>query len=102
MVERVDGDVAALSNFFSQFAIDVLGHIALVAGVLILLFLEDWRVGIDLTIFAVISWCVLIWMQRFAVPFWGEIRQTQAEMNGFLVEQFSGTEDIRSSGATAT
>src|SRR5919109_490122 len=45
LIDRVDGDVNALSNFFAQFVIRVLGSMLLLAGVLALLFREDWRAG---------------------------------------------------------
>ncbi len=48
MIERIDGDVTALSNSFSQFVIQVLGNALLLVGVLLLLFQADWRVGLAL------------------------------------------------------
>jgi ATP-binding cassette, subfamily B, bacterial len=40
-------------------------------------------------------------MRDFAVPHWKQARQASADLFGFLEERLSGTEDIRSSGATA-
>ena len=48
MVERVDGDTAALSNFFSQFIVQVAGSLLRLGGILIVLTFEDWRIGIAL------------------------------------------------------
>ena len=45
LIERIDGDVAELSNFFSQFVIRVLGNVLLMFGILIVLLAEDVRVG---------------------------------------------------------
>src|SRR5262249_41934396 len=45
LIERVDGDVTALSNFFSRFVIQVLGNAVLLVGILILLVLLDPRIG---------------------------------------------------------
>ena len=45
MIERIDGDVMALSNFFSQFILQVFGNMLLVVGILMVLLLEDWRVS---------------------------------------------------------
>src|SRR5215211_2682054 len=55
LIERVDGDVTALATFFSQFVILVLGNGLLLIGVLALLFREDWRVGVALSLFAVVA-----------------------------------------------
>ena len=59
LIERMDGDVTALANFFSQFVILVLGNVLLLIGVLALLFREDWRVGAALTLFALLALAVL-------------------------------------------
>jgi ABC-type multidrug transport system fused ATPase/permease subunit len=34
LIERIDGDVTLLANFFSQFTINILGNALLVAGIL--------------------------------------------------------------------
>src|SRR5262245_19417587 len=100
LIERVDGDVNALANFFSQFFIHMLGNLALMIGVLALLFREDWRVGLGMTLFAFGALIVLIRIRSFAVPYWAQVRETSATFFGFLGEQLVGTEDVRSSGAT--
>jgi ATP-binding cassette subfamily B protein len=42
IIERVDGDINALANFFSNFVITLLSNLLLVVGILVLLFLEGW------------------------------------------------------------
>jgi len=99
MIERIDGDITALSNFFSQFVIQVFGNALLLLGVLAFLYREDWRVGIALNVFAVIA-LVALWRPRdMAAPHWKAEREASAEQFGFLEERLAGTEDIRSSGA---
>ncbi|MFQ5422266.1 MAG: ABC transporter transmembrane domain-containing protein, partial [Anaerolineae bacterium] len=46
LIERVDGDVNKLANFFSQLVIQLLSNLLLLAGVVALLWLVDWRVGL--------------------------------------------------------
>ena len=100
MIERIDGDVANLAIFFSQFVVQVLGSALLLLGVLIALFLEDWRIGMALTLYAIGALFTLSRMHGIAVPFWKEAREASAELFGFIEEQLSGTEDVRASGAT--
>jgi ABC-type multidrug transport system fused ATPase/permease subunit len=100
IIERIDGDVNALSNFFSQFIIHMLSNMVLLVGALALLFREDWRVGLGLTAFAVVALLTLIRLRSFAVPYWAAVRETSARFFGFLGEVLAGTEDIRSSGAS--
>ncbi|MDQ2807396.1 MAG: ABC transporter transmembrane domain-containing protein, partial [Chloroflexota bacterium] len=45
LIERVDGDVATLGNFFSRFAVQLLGNGLLLVGVLVMLFSIDVLVG---------------------------------------------------------
>ena len=99
LIERVDGDVTTLANFFSRFVLQVLGNSLLLAGVLALLFTVDWRVGLALTIFVVSALLLMIRIRGIAQPYWVAVRQADAAFYGFVGEQLSGTEDIRAIGA---
>ena len=99
MIERIDGDMNSLSNFFSQFVIQVFGNSLLLIGVLVLLYREDWRVGLVFSVFVVLALAALLRLRNIAVPHWEAERQASAEQFGFLEERLAGTEDIRSSGA---
>ncbi len=101
LIERIDGDVNALSNFFSQLVIGMASNFLLLAGALALLFREDWRVGTGMTLFALASLALLFRIRSFAVPFWQAVRERDAAFYGFLGEQLSGTEDVRALGATS-
>lgn len=101
MIERVDGDVTALSNFFSTFTVQLLGNALLLVGVLALLYLETWWVGLAFTGLAATSLLILWRCRNIAVPRWDETRQAAADLFGFLEERLAGTEDIRSCGAKA-
>ena len=99
LIERVDGDVTTLSNFFSKFVIHVAGNLILVAGILVLLWREHVWVGLGLTAFAVIALAAMVRLQALAIPWWKAVRAKRAEFFGFVGEQLGGTEDIRANGA---
>lgn len=99
MIERIDGDVNALSNFFSQFVVYVLSNLVLLLGALVLLYFEDWRVGLALSAFAAGALYVMTKVRSLAVPHWAAEREASAQFYGFLGEQLSSTEDIRANGA---
>jgi ABC-type multidrug transport system fused ATPase/permease subunit len=99
LIERIDGDVAELSKFFSQLVIRVIGNLLLLIGVLTALFLEDWRVGLAFTLFAIVTLIALNKVRGLAVPHQKAFRESTSELFGFLEERLAGTEDIRSSGA---
>jgi ABC-type multidrug transport system fused ATPase/permease subunit len=99
MIERLEGDVTALSNFFSQFVVQVLGNAVLMLGVLALLFREDWRIGLALGGFALITLLAMGGLRNIAVKHWTASREAFANFFSFLEERLAGTEDIRSCGA---
>jgi ABC-type multidrug transport system fused ATPase/permease subunit len=98
MIERIDGDVTALSNFFSAFVIRVVANVLLVSGILVLLWWENTWVGFGLTLFALIAFAAMLRVQAIAVPWWRQVRARAAELFGFVGEQVGGTEDIRANG----
>ena len=99
LIERIDSDVTTLAGFFSQFIIQVLGNALLIGGVLLLLWREDWRVGITLTLYSILMFVTLRLLQKVAVKQWASERQANAEFYGFLEEHLTGMEDIRAAGA---
>jgi ABC-type multidrug transport system fused ATPase/permease subunit len=99
LIERIDGDITELATFFSQFALNLVSNGLLLVGILVALFLEDWRAGFGFTIFSFATILILGRLKDIAVPHQKARRQAEAEMYGFLEEQLAGTEDIRSSGA---
>ncbi|MBF2009054.1 MAG: ABC transporter ATP-binding protein [Chlorogloeopsis fritschii C42_A2020_084] len=99
LVERIDGDVQNLSEFFSKFTVHILGNLLMMLGVILVLFYEDWRAGLAILLFAAIALFTLIRLRGIAVPHWGSYRQVSAEFFGFVGEQLTGMEDIRANGA---
>ena len=101
LIERVDGDVNQLANFFSQLVVQLGANLLLVVGVLVLLYWEDWHIGLSIAVVAVIGVLTLNWLNKRTVPRWQALREADAKLFGFLEEWLNGTEEIRSSGAKA-
>ena len=101
LIERIDGDLTALSNSFSVLLIQVVGGALLMVGTLIALFLADWRMGLALTAFALVALAALIVMRSVAVPAGINERESSAQFLGFLEERLAGVEDLRANGAGA-
>ena len=99
LIERIDGDVTELATFFSQFALNLIANGFLLVGILIALFIEDWRAGLAFTVYSFLTIFILGKMKDIAVPHQKARREAEAQYYGFIEEQLSGTEDIRSSGA---
>jgi ABC-type multidrug transport system fused ATPase/permease subunit len=99
LIERIDGDVNLLANFFSQLVIQLTSNLLLVAAVAILLWLVDWRVGLSITLVALAG---LLWLNGFnkrIVPRWEAVRQVETTLFGYLEEWLTGTEEIVTNGA---
>ena len=99
LIERIDGDVGAIAEFFARFVVHVIGSGLFLAGVLALLWIADWRVGALLTLFAV---AVLIFMTRgggFVGRRARDARQADAELSAFVEERLAGLVDIKANGA---
>ena len=101
LIERVDGDVAQLSQFFSRFVFSVLARALLLLGVVALTFAVDWRIGLLLLAFTLLMIGLLRPLQGIAVPHFRAARQASAEFAGFLEERISSREDIVGNGAQA-
>jgi ATP-binding cassette subfamily B protein len=99
IIERIDGDVSRLGSFFSQLFIRFLSNGLLVIGILVMLFRVNPLLGWGMALYAVVTLSVLGVIQKPAAKRWAAERQASAEQFGFLEEQISGTEDIRSVGA---
>jgi ATP-binding cassette subfamily B protein len=101
MIERIDGDLLALANFFSRFIINVVGNVLLLAGVLVILAFIDVRISLAVLAYLGVGLGAMFALRRIGVPYWTASRQASADVFGLLEEQLSSTEDIRSSGVTA-
>jgi ATP-binding cassette subfamily B protein len=101
MIERIDGDVTALTRFFSQFVIHVLANLLLMVGIVIVLAWEDWRLALAVGGFVALTLVVLNAIRNMAVDAMTNERQASADLFGFLEERLSGLNDIRANGAGA-
>ncbi|MFQ5967790.1 MAG: ABC transporter transmembrane domain-containing protein [Acidimicrobiia bacterium] len=99
MIERVDGDVTAVSNFLSRFLVRLLGSGLLLIGVLVVSWFQDWRIGVIMALYIVVSLSVIVRMRRLAVDASEVERESSARLYGFIEERLAGLDDIRANGA---
>jgi len=98
LIERIDGDVGQLADYFSEIVISLIGNGLLVVGVIILIFLEDWRIGLLALSYAVIMVTLMRAVQARMVRLHTRISQASAALLGFLEEHITGTEDVVPNG----
>jgi ABC-type multidrug transport system fused ATPase/permease subunit len=99
LLERIDGDVGAIAGFFARFVVHVVGSALFLAGVLVLLWLVDWRVG---ALMSVVSGAAVLFMTRgggFVGASARDARAASADLSAFLEERLAGLPDIKANGA---
>jgi ABC-type multidrug transport system fused ATPase/permease subunit len=101
MIERVDGDLHALTQFISGFVVQALGSLLLLAGTMVLVWFVDLRVGAVLTAVVVVGGPGLLLIQRRVVHHAVELREATARMFGSIEERLVAVDEIRANGAGA-
>ena len=98
LLERIDGDVAAIASFFGRFVVHVAGSAVFLVGVLALLWREDWRIGMLLTAFAGGSVLYLARGGAFVARRSHRSRVVNADLSEYLEERLSSLPDIKANG----
>ncbi len=99
MLERVDGDVNALFSFFSTFVLQFISNLGLLIGIILLIYREDWRIGLTLTFIAILDMLAMKYIEKKSLKHWEKSREYSAQLYGFLGEQITSVEDINTCGA---
>ena len=98
LIELVDGDVTAVGRFLSEFAPNMAGNGLTLVGVLVVVGLEDWRVGLAMLAYAALAVAVLARLRNAAVPENVRERASMARLLGDVEERLAGAEDLRALG----
>lgn len=99
LIERIDGDVMNLAEYFSELVVQVFANAVLLTGIVILLFREDWRFGMIGLVYAVLTVGLLKLIHGPTTRVWKDISKGYADLHGYVEERIGGTEDIRANGA---
>lgn len=102
MLERIDGDSNQLATFFSQLSLRLLRGILLLAGIVVALLIEDWRLCLALLGFAAAVTFLLIKLRSLGVPYHDRLREAAANLHGFVEERLAGLEDLKALGGVAS
>lgn len=98
LIERIDGDVSTLARFFSELLLVAVTNGLLLLGVLVVMWVENWQIGLVFTLFAAITMVLLYAMRNIATHDFEASRQTRADLISFMEERLNGLEDIRANG----
>lgn len=98
MIERVDGDVTAISNFFAMFIVQVIGSFVLLAGILGFMFTISVPIALVMTAFTLLSILFMVVIRNLGVRSSKEEREVSASLFGLIEERIAGIEDVQANG----
>ena len=98
LLERVDGDVAKLGRLLSDLLPELAANLLMAAGIVVVLWFEDWRVGAAVAAFAVVGAVVVDRVRALGVPRFVRSRAASAAFFGRLSEWLAAAEELRPLG----
>jgi len=99
MIERIDGDVTGMSNFFAMFIAQVIGSFILLIGILGYMFTVNWPIAAVMTIFTLLSIGSMVFIRNMGVNSSKDERSASAALFGLIEERIAGIEDVQANGA---
>nr|WP_245946651.1 ABC transporter ATP-binding protein [Paenibacillus cellulosilyticus] len=94
MIERLDGDVSTLARFFSNLSIQFIGNALLLIGILSMIFIENWLVGLCFTCFTVVLFAIFRKLRSISSLHWFNYIQSSANFSGFIGEAVAAKENV--------
>ena len=99
LIQRVDGDVTSVSDFLSRVVPRAAGGLLLVFGMLVVLTVLDWRLGLGMAVFLVLAVTVVVRGRHRAVRESSDELGSYAQLYGGIEERLTAAEDLRANGA---
>jgi len=101
LISRVDGDVTSVSDFLSTVVPKALGAVMLVVGIIAVLAVIQWQVGLGMLVFFLVAIGLVLLTRQRAVNEAADEMNANGRMYGGLEERINASEDLRSNGAGA-
>jgi ABC-type multidrug transport system fused ATPase/permease subunit len=101
LIQRVDGDVTSVSDFLGQVVPKAVGGALLILGMLGVVGVIDWRLGLGMAIYLGIVVALLVSMRHRAVREASDEMGALARLYGGIEERLTASEDLRANGAGA-
>ena len=94
-IERIDGDVNKLSNFFSMFVIEVLSSFLLILFILFSIYTVNSYLFIAMVVNVALSFAAINYVRKFSSPLWVKTSEKKAKLTSFLSEVTHAHSEIR-------
>lgn len=98
VVDRVDGDATRVGELLARVVVRLAAAMVTLTGVVVLLVVQDWRLGVALGVVLVAGGFVLVRLRDLAVPSGVVARQRSGEVFGAAEERLRGAEELRALG----
>lgn len=99
LVSRVDGDVTALSDFVSRFAVKAVAAVVTLLGLIVIVLWRDPLIGLGLAVYLGIAIVTVYSLRNRAVDEAATEQATNGRMLGEVEERLTGADDLRSNGS---
>lgn len=99
LIQRVDGDITSVSDFLGKVVPKAAGAFVLVVGIVIVLLVIDWRIGLGMLGYLAMSVGVVVRSRHRAVSESSDEMGSLARLYGGIEERLNAAEDLRSNGA---
>lgn len=94
VVDRVDGDATRLGELLARVVVRLLAAAVTLLGVVVFLTVQDWRLGVAITLVLVAGGVVLVRLRDLAVPDGIEMRRREGEVFGAAEERLRGADEL--------
>ena len=99
LIQRVDGDITSVSDFLSTVVTKAAGAAMLIGGIIIVLTVLDWRLGLGMAIYVGLALAVIMRSRDRAVSESSEEMGALGRLYGGIEERLTAAEDLRANGA---
>ncbi len=99
LIQRVDGDVTSVSDFLSIVFIRATSAVVVVGGVVVIVAVIDWRVGIGMLAYVALTGVVIYRQRNTSVHESADEMGASARLLGGIEERLTAAEDLRANGA---
>ena len=89
LIERIDGDIDAVTRFSSAAVLHLLGNAILVVGVLVVAATIDWRGSLVIATTVAAAVGCIVALRRVAVPYYDEEREVLGRLYGDVEERLA-------------
>ena len=101
LIQRIDGDVTSVSDFLGRVLANIAAAILTVVGVLMVLSVIDWRLGLMMVVYTAVGGAMLALLRDGAIAETERTMSSSARLYGGIEERLTAAEDLRSNGAGA-